>query len=225
MTRQNTMPRMNIHRPSVRPPALILFFARLISWIFHPLFISCYVMGFLIFIHPSAFLGFDHRLKVFRFLNIFLCNVFLPGFTVFLLWRLKLFVDSIQLRTPKERIIPYLACMIFYWWSWNVFKNLPDSPPVAVKFLLGSFLAVCGAWFCNIYWKISMHAVAAGGASLFFTLFSFQDGYASGTYLAIPFLATGLICTSRFLISDHTPFEIWSGLIIGMLAMWAGWSF
>lgn len=202
---------------------ILRFLAHLISYLFHPLFISSYVMGFLIFLHPYAFNGYDHRLKMLRFVNIVLCNALFPAFSVFLLWRLK-FIQSIFLRTEKERIIPYIIAMIFYWWTWNVYKNL-DSPVMSVHFLLGSFLAICGAWMCNIYFKISMHAVAMGGALMFFFLFSFKDEYASGLYLSVVMLVTGLVCTARLIISDHSRFQIWSGIFIGMLAQYVAWQF
>lgn len=215
--RPNTLPN--------RQPAWLRFLAKLVSVVFHPLFISTYVMAFLVFIHPIAFAGVDHPSPPFRLFNVFYCTAFFPGFTVFLLWQLRLFVGSMQLRTPKERIIPYLAAMIFYWWTWDVQKNLPGSPPLAVKFLLGAFLSVCGAWFCNIYCKVSMHAIAVGSALVFFILFSFHDGYASGSYLAMAFLAAGMVCTARFLVSDHTPFEVYLGLFVGMLAQVIAWQF
>lgn len=200
------------------------FFAQVFSYVFHPLFISAYVMGFLIFIHPYAFAGFDHRMKVLRFLHILIFNALFPAFAVFLLWRLK-FIDSIMLKTVKERIIPYMITMIFYWWSWNVFKHLQDSPFMAVNFLLGAFLAICGGWFCNIYFKVSMHAIALGGALMFFFLFSFHDSYASGLYLSVALLITGLVCTSRLILGSHTNFEVWSGLFVGLLAQYIAWQF
>ncbi|MBS1662226.1 MAG: hypothetical protein JST68_14370 [Bacteroidetes bacterium] len=199
-------------------------FAQVFSYVFHPIFVSAYVMGFLIFFHPYAFAGFDHRMKVLRFLHILIFNAIFPMFAVFLLWRLK-FIDSMLLRTPKERIIPYMIVMIFYWWSWNVFKHLPDSPVMAVHFLLGAFLAVCAGWFCNIYYKVSMHAIAMGGALMFFFLFSFTDSYASGLYISVALFLTGLVCTSRLILGAHTNFEIWSGLFVGLLAQYIAWQF
>ena len=205
-------------------PPVLRFLAQFFSYLFHPLFITSYVMGFLIFLHPAVFMGYEHRLKVLRFLHVVIFDALFPAFAVFLCWRLQ-FVRSIHLRTAKERIIPYIIVMIFYWWSWNVYKNIPESPPVAVHFLLGAFLAICGAWMCNIYFKISMHAVAAGGALMFFFLFSFNDNYASGLYPSVALLITGIVCTSRFICSDHTRFEIWAGLFIGLLSQWIAWQF
>jgi hypothetical protein len=198
--------------------------AHFFSFVFHPLFISVYVMAFIIFIHPYAFAGFEHRQKVMRLLTVVLCNTILPLFAVFLLWRLQL-IKSPLLRNEKERIGPYLIAMIFYWWTWLVFKRLPETPPLAIHFLLGAFLAVCGAWICNIYFKISMHAIALGGATMFFCLFAFTDEYGSGLYIAIALLLTGLVCSSRLLLSTHTSFEVWSGLFIGLLTQYIAWQF
>jgi len=209
--------------PATTNPVL-RFFARLVAYIFHPLFITSYVMAFLIFFHPYAFTGFDQKIKLFRFLNVVLCDALFPAFAVFLLWRLG-FIKSMHLRTEKERIIPYVIAMIFYWWTWNVYKNLSDSPPISIHFLLGAFLALCGGWIANIYFKISMHGIALGGALMFFILFSFHDSYASGLYLSIATLAAGVVATSRLLTGDHNPFQLYSGLIVGMLAQFIAWQF
>jgi hypothetical protein len=213
-------------RPSVNDQsAAIRFFANFFSWIFHPLFITSYVVFFLIFIHPYVFAGFNNTDKIFRFITVFFSTAFLPVFSVFLVWRLGLFMQSVYMRTAKERIIPYIIAMTFYFWTWYVYKNLSDSPAIAVHFLLGNFLAICVAWMCNIYFKISMHAVAMGGLIVFFFLFSLNDAYASGLYISLAFLIAGIVCTSRFIISDHTPFEIYSGLLIGMLTQFIAWQF
>lgn len=128
------------------------------------------------------------------------------------------------LHTTRERIIPYVMVMIFYFWVWFVFKNL-ESPPMVTHFLLGSFLAICAAWMCNIYYKISMHAVGVGGLFMFFLLFSLSDPYGSGLYLSVATLITGLVCTSRFIVSDHSPFDIYTGLIAGAVMQWIAWQF
>lgn len=203
---------------------VLRFFAHLLSYIFHPLFITSYIMCFLIFFHPYAFTGFDQRTKVLRLINIVLCNAFFPIFATLLL-KLLGFISSMHLRTEKERIIPYIIAMIFYWWTWNVYKHLPDTPDIAIRFLLGAFLALCGGWLCNIYFKISMHSLAMGGAVMFFLLFSFTDNYASGLYLTIAVIAAGLVTSARLLTGDHRPFEVYSGLFIGALGQYIAWQF
>ncbi|HEV2353300.1 MAG TPA: hypothetical protein VGR89_03610 [Puia sp.] len=199
------------------------FWANFFSYIFHPLFISTYIMAFLIFGHPTAFAEFDHKTRVLRFVTILTCNVIFPLFSVFVMWKLDLYVKSMYLRTEKERVVPFLIAMIFYWWTWYLFKNLDGIPAVARHFLAGSFLALVGAFLCNIYYKISIHTVAIGSALMFFFLFSFTNEYASGLYLSIAALIAGLVATSRLLVGSHTTFDVWSGLFIGMLAQLIGW--
>jgi len=64
-----------------------------------------------------------------------------------------------------------------------------------------------------------------GSALMFFLLFSFTDDYASGLYLSIAVLATGLVATSRLVLTAHSNFDIWSGLFVGMLAQFIAWQF
>jgi hypothetical protein len=202
---------------------IIRFFANLVSVVFHPLLISCYVIAFLLYVHPFIFSGLSNQIKGFRLLTVANASFFLPIFSIFLCWRLG-FVSSMRLRTSRDRIIPYVIVMIFYFWLWWVYKNQGENPRESVAFLLGSFLAVCGAWFCNIFFKISMHAVAAGGLAMFFLLFSFHDPYASGLYLSASILIGGLICTARMLISDHQQADIYAGVLVGVAAVGIGWA-
>lgn len=106
---------------------LLRFIANMLSYIFHPLFVPAYITAFLIFIHPYAFSGFNEKLRMLRFISVVLLTVFFPAFSVFLLRRLG-FIDSIYLRTQRERIIPYIISMFFFFWIFYVSKNLPDSP-------------------------------------------------------------------------------------------------
>jgi hypothetical protein len=214
----------DVRKPARQYKGIVLFLANFFSFIFHPLFITTYIIAFLIFLHPGAFTGFDPRTKTFRFLTVLLFTTAFPAFAVFLTWRLKL-IKSLYLSTTRERLIPYVITMFFYWWTWNVFRNLPDSPAITVHLLLGSFLAICGGWMCNIFFKISMHAIAAGGLLMFSLLFAFSDSYSSGLYLSLAVLITGIVCSSRLVVSDHSSFEIYTGLIVGMLAQFIAWQF
>lgn len=211
-----------IRRAELNSP--VHFLAQFFSIIFHPIAITTYLAAFLIFVHPAAFTGFEPQAKLFRFLTVFVSTFFLPIFSIFICWRLKL-IQSLYLKTSRERIIPYVLVMFFYWWAFYVFRNLPDSPSVIVHLLFGSFLAICGGWMCNIFFKISMHAIAMGGMLMFAFLFTFNDNYSSGLYISVAFLITGLVSTSRFLVSDHTPREIYFGLVVGLLAQLIGWYF
>jgi hypothetical protein len=201
--------------------AVTRFLAHLLSWIFHPLFIPVYVTVFLLYIHPYAFIVSNEKMKVFKLLFVIVNTALFPGFAVLLMWRLKL-TQSIFLRTQRERIIPYAAAMIFYFWAWYVARSQQDTPEIFKSFLLGSFLAVIAAWLANIYFKISMHALALGGMLFFVIWVCFSGDGTSGLYPAIAMLITGMVCTARMIVSDHRSFEIYVGLVMGILCQLIG---
>ncbi|MFT3826050.1 MAG: hypothetical protein QM731_19165 [Chitinophagaceae bacterium] len=203
-------------------PAAARIGAQIISWIFHPLFVPVYVTIFFVYLHPYAYAGYGDRQKLFTVLTVAFNIAFLSGFAVFLMRQLGL-IQSMFLRTQRERIIPYTVAIIFYFWTWYVFHNQTDNSQFLVKFLLGAFLAVCGAWMFNIRFKISMHTTAMGAMLVFFLLFVFSDAYPSGMYIAVPFIVAGLVTTARLIVSDHSKVEIYAGLIVGAICQLVAW--
>lgn len=201
--------------PANNQPRSIKFFAHLVSFIFHPLFIPTYIAAFLLFLHPYAFAGVDEQRKTYRLLSVFIVTAFFPAFSVFLMRQLR-FIDTIYLRTQKDRIIPYITCMVYYFWAWYVAKNIHDSPEF-VAMLLSTFVCCIAGMMANIYFKISMHGLATGALFVLFIWIAFTGATPLGLYLAIATFITGLVCTARFIVSDHSPFEVYAGLVIGGL--------
>lgn len=197
--------------------------AQVVSYLFHPIFMPLFVVAFLLFVHPLYFAGFDLAAKKQTFIIIFINIVFFPLLSVLLLKKLG-FVESIFLKTQKDRIIPYIACGIFFFWGYLVFKNQVHYPMALRQFILGMFFASSMALICNIYFKISMHAIGAGGAiGLFLYVLKSQSMLMSVPLAAAIFVA-GLVCTARFIVSNHTQKEIYFGVAVGIVAqLAAGW--
>jgi hypothetical protein len=151
-----------------------------------------------------------------RKISVFWITAFFPAFSVFLLWRLK-FINSIFLKTQNERIIPYIIIMIFYWWMWYLSRNFSDQPMALRFFFLGIFYATVPSLILNNFFKISMHAIGVGAALTFVLLTCFFYQLYLGADIAIITLLAGIVCTSRFIVSDHTNLDVYSGLIVGAL--------
>ena len=203
---------------------LITFLAKVISYILHPLFIPTYVFLYLVNQFPYEFEGitvWQLKMKIF---SVFWITAFFPAFSVFLLWRLK-FSDSIFLRTQKERIIPYFISMFFYWWMYYLSRTFTDQPAVLKFFYFGIFTATVFGVFINNYIKISLHGIAMGGAMAAIILFAFVYQSATGYAISGVVLLTGVVCTSRLLVSNHTTLEIYSGVLLGILCQLIGYWF
>ncbi|MFT3932533.1 MAG: hypothetical protein QM726_02865 [Chitinophagaceae bacterium] len=190
-------------------------FGHIVSFVFHPLFIPSYITAFLLYVDPYAFAGLTDKGKAFKLIAVAFNTFFLPLFGVLLMKQLG-FIQSIFLRTQKDRIIPYIVSMIFYFWAWYVTRNLHDTS-FLVAMLLAVFLGCIAGMMANIYYKVSMHGIAAGSLIVLFLWMAFSGSNAAIVFLSAAILITGLICTARFLVSDHNPFEIYSGVLIGAL--------
>ncbi|GEO11469.1 hypothetical protein SAE01_39650 [Segetibacter aerophilus] len=94
---------------------------------------------------------------------------------------------------------------------------MPGGPSVMTFFFLGTFLAASAALMANNYFKISMHAIGVGGAATFMMLLGVVSGEPITIPIAIATIIAGVVCTSRLIVSDHHPYEIYWGLIIGAL--------
>jgi hypothetical protein len=193
----------------------------LFSWLFHPLLLIVWTSWYLIYVNDLVFLGLDDydRLKV--FLRVLSTAVFLPMITVLLLKGLG-FIQSIQLRTQRERIIPLVACITFFFWSYYVSKKLED-PAELRAFLLTLFISASAALIINNYFKISLHAMGAGSLLCLAILLLFGGRIEAALPLAAAIFIAGITCSSRFVAGDHHPFEIAFGFVMGVLIQLVCW--
>ena len=206
-------------------PLLLKLPAHFFSYVFHPLFIPLYAISFLIFFHPSYFAGFTPYEKYRILFTTILNTVFFPAFAILLMKGLG-FIKSIFLHTRQDRIGPYLSAMIFYFWTaWVFFKAEPQLALILPSFMTGVFLTTVVGLISNIYFKISMHAMGAGGLLGLFLLITFSNSMLMTWPLGTALLITGLVCTSRLIVSDHTVKEIYLGLFFGVLCQLAAAAF
>ena len=203
---------------------VVVLLGKVISYVFHPLFIPTYIFFFLMTQVPYEFAGITTWQLKMRLFGLFWLTAFFPAFAVFLLWRLK-FSESIFLKTQKERIIPFVITMFFYWWMYYLSRNFTDQPIVLKFFFMGIFIATSIGLVFNNFMKISLHAMAAGGGAAAIILFSYYYQTPFGVFISIALLLTGIICTSRLLVSDHTEKEIYFGLLVGAACQWVSYIF
>ena len=206
-------------------PFLVKWGAHLFSFIFHPLFIPLIATWFLAYIQPGYFTGVPPHDKSQQLIQVVFNTIFYPALTILLLKAVG-FIKNIFLKTQRERIIPYITSNIFYFWTFLAFKNQPEVPVILTSFMFGVFLVSSAALIANIYFKISMHALGMGALCGLMLIIVFS-GFSYAIFLAtmLVFIITGVVCTSRMIVSDHKPIEIYSGLIISVLCQIIAYGF
>lgn len=213
---------MHITPPSEETPtfpASIRTVAQVISYVLHPLFIPTIVTFLVLQAMPEYFVTFKQesiRLPFdtlyFRVISI---SLVFPLLVVLLSWRLG-FVSSIYLQSQRDRIIPYVGTVIFYFWAFYTFKRQGIAPPFFNAFFLGTFIAIIASFIANIYLKISMHTIGWGGVIGF--LLSLMWGmHMNVTFpLIITFFVAGIVGSARLILHAHNRPEVNAGFIVGI---------
>jgi hypothetical protein len=192
--------------------------AKVISYIFHPLFIPFYTI--LVLLNTDSFLSFMIPLKGKILLAgiVLLTTVLLPSFTSLFLIRMKI-IQSIFPKTRTERIYLLLNVAIFYYLTYYLLKGTHVSI-VFNYFMLGStFLVICSL-IITFFYKISLHMIATGGLLGGLIGLTFLHSVDLTGSILVLILFAGVMGSARLLIIDsQKPEAVYSGFLIGITVM------
>ena len=141
-------------------------FAAFISWLFHPLLFPTYGALFIIAANPHLFGFYSLKAQMLWGIIIFVFTFICPVVWLVMMKRLEL-IDDYKMENGKDKIIPYVAVASFYIWMFKLFKPTTEATPYSNELIsimmLGAFFSISIGFFINIFKKISIHAIAAGG--------------------------------------------------------------
>lgn len=209
----------------------MLFLSRLISSLFHPVFILNYILILLYLVNPYLFGIQDDRQKGLLFISVFLLSVFFPIFTIVVM-KLVGFIDSIEVKDRKERVMPLVITSIFYLWLFVNIRQNSIVPSAFSIFVLGATIALFVAFFINNFSKISLHTVGMGG--LVAMVFLIRSYFSYGSFyfnvgplglfsISLDFvfflsiIIAGLVGTSRLHLNAHRKSDVYMGYLVGFL--------
>jgi hypothetical protein len=216
-----------IHTTDNRPeqasefPVALRKVAMFISYLAHPLFLPLVVTFLAVKALPEYFVTFKQLSIRFPYDSLYfrvaVISVFFPILTVGLARALN-FIQSFHMRSQKDRIIPYIACTIYYFWAYYAFKKQGIAPPFFNVFFLGTFIAVVMSMVINTYMKISMHTVGWGGVIGFVLVVMVSLQMNVTAILILTLVVSAIVATSRLILKAHSPAEIYCGFLAGILA-------
>lgn len=192
-------------------------FARVISYIFHPLLVPTYAVLILMILPENRYVTLPFQLPLLFLAFIFLSTFVLPALLMLILKNFKV-ISSLEMEKQKERVFPLvLMSMIFY----AVFYMMKQGPPNTVfnLFMLGSTMLVLFTLLINYFWKISIHMVAQGGLFGAMLGLALRFGIEIWLILFLIILVAGITAFSRLKLKAHTPAEVYGGFILGAVFM------
>ncbi len=191
--------------------------ARALSVLFHPLLVPTYFLLILFQLPFYPLLNFSVKIKTMVLLFVFVLTFVLPILVVTGMWFLKL-IDSLEIRRRHERIFPMIAITIFFYIAFYSLKQLSIFQ-LATIFMLGSTVLVLLGLGFNYFYKISQHMIAWGGLTGALVAMGIGLHIPLYSWLFGVILISGITGYTRLKTASHTPFEIYSGYLLGMLVM------
>lgn len=189
-------------------------FLKLISYLFHPLFVP--LAGTAAYFITTPKYSSDEIRNVIL-LPTFILTVIIPIITYLILKNLGL-VSSIFMPTAKERKYPlYINILLLLL---VIYKVLPHYYIAELHYYFLGIITASMTMVLLIFLKLkaSMHLMGMGSLLMF--LIGLSIHFEMNITLAISLFtfATGLVTSSRLYLKAHSKTELLIGLLIGMLS-------
>lgn len=190
--------------------------AKVVYVVFYPLLIPVY--GMLILFSAPTLLGYlPGSIKKIVLTILITNNLFVPlAFMPFL--RFRGYISSFRMDDRQERIIPLLLSALLY--SVTAYIFIRFQIPFFIKsYIFSVFFLVIAATVINFWYKISIHAIAAGGLTALVFILSLRMHVPIVEYIIITVIVSGLVLSAGLQLRRHSPAEVWTGFLTGIAGM------
>lgn len=188
--------------------------AKIISVLFHPLFIPVY--GMLIILSAPTLYGFlpfsvkKILLTIIVINNVVVPLLFIPYF------KYREIIKTWQMETREERVLPLVVTNFFYLVSVYIFWRF-HLPLFIKSFVLAAAAISTIVTIVNFWWKISVHAVGAGAMLALVIVLAVTMHTPLFIMMILSVLISGLILSARLWLNSHNPVEVWTGFFTGLV--------
>lgn len=198
--------------------------ARVISYVFHPLFMPTYGMGMIYLLGKVP--GFniyssdlDQEVAKFTLLSVFIATGVLPVLVALVLKKLKV-VSSLTMPKKEERFLPFLLTGIMYLTLFCLLRFYWILPLDVVIFqiMLGATLATFIGMVITFSWKISVHMIGVGGVVGITTVVSKVTDEVMLLPLIVSIICAGLVGFGRLQLKAHTLEQVVAGFFLGFFS-------
>lgn len=192
--------------------------AKVVSIIFHPLFIPTYLFTFLSVAIPTSLEPITPELHGKFLLFIFIVTCLLPMINVGIF---KYFgtISSITMPDRKERLMPFVLISaiyvaVSYLFHLHGHMNLNDN---FMRFMIIIDMLVVASTVATFFFKVSVHSVTAWGLIGVLVPLNKITDVSSIFYPTIGVIVlAGFIMAARLELDTHTPREVMWGAVLGL---------
>jgi len=187
--------------------------AQCISLIFSPFYLPVLAFVVLFFFSYLNYTSWAYSLTV--ILTVYLFTVLLPELGIFVYRRLNGWTRR-ELSRRERRIVPYILSIA----SYAILLGLMDylrMPRFTLGIVAGALGIQIACALINPWFKVSTHAAASGGLAGALMAVSIMLQYNLTSWLCLSILLSGVVCTARLILRQHTLAELGIGVVTGFM--------
>ena len=187
--------------------------AKVISYLFHPLLMPTYGFAFIFFTENYVSTFIPLLLKYIILGVTFLFTFLLPTINALILLKMKR-IQSLEMETSSERIIPYSSTALYFFALFYLFYDA-EFPGIFKIVILGAAISILMTFIINFRWKISAHTIGIGGiaGATLGIMYRVQMDM-SLAFISI-LLLSGIVAYARLKLKAHTPAQVYTGFVLG----------
>ena len=187
-------------------------FAHILSFLFHPLFVTFY--GLLILFHSSLYISYlPPSMKKWIYIIVGVNTAIVP-LSITPIYLYRKIISSVQMESSNERIIPLIINAFLFYLTYYLLSRYNTPDVIRVYILAGAvciFMAIIISW----KWKISLHMIGIGALTGAVLSIAFRYRINLNLYFIVLIFISGLLGASRLQLNAHNPGQIYSGYLLG----------
>lgn len=187
--------------------------AQVISVVFSPFYLPVVAFVALFLFSYLNMLPFFTKLVL--TLIVYAFTVVLPHLTIMLYRRLNGWTRH-QLGKRDRRYVPYVLSILSYAALLYLLYNL-HMPRFTLGVIAGALAIQLSCALINTWIKVSTHAAASGGVIGALMAFSMIFSFDPTGWLCLTVLLSGMVCTARLILRQHTLREMGWGVVVGLV--------
>jgi hypothetical protein len=190
--------------------------AEILSVIFHPIMIPLY--GLLIIYSSTTLLSFiPVQLKKLIFVVVVSNNLIIPLALASILYARGV-ITTFNARVRNERVILLTFSLLMYALTAYLLLRLQVPSLFRAYFISIAVVTLITLMITTAY-RISLHAAGIGGLLVLIIFMILHYNISMVWQLISVIIAGGAVMSSRICLEDHSPAEVWTGLLAGVAVM------
>ena len=125
-------------------------------------------------------------------------------------------INSLQMETRKERVLPYFSTALYFFALFYLFHTA-RFPAFLNIIILAAGISILIGLLINFKWKISAHSIAIGGIIGAVMGISRRLMIDFHLILMILLLCAGFVGFARLKLNAHSPAQVYAGYLLGFL--------